>query len=133
MADMFTRKKRSQIMGRIRSKGNLTTELRFVRLCRQHKICGWRRSSNLPGRPDFVFYKARVVVFIDGDFWHGNPKRYRIPKTNCNYWQQKIAGNRARDRRVTRTLKSMGWKVIRIWESDLNKERAIVAKLSAFL
>jgi DNA mismatch endonuclease, patch repair protein len=120
-------------MSRIRSNGNYTTELRFIRIMRAYNIWGWRRQSKLPGRPDFVFTRYKVAVFIDGDFWHGNPKKFRIPKSNCDYWQQKILGNRARDRQVTKELKRLGWRVLRIWESSLKDEEAIVAKLKLLL
>lgn len=130
MADMFTPQMRSACMSRIRSKGNRTTELRFVRLLRRYRIRGWRRGCKLFGRPDFVFHRAKVVVFVDGDFWHGNPKKYRLPKSNCDYWQMKIGSNKRRDRLVNRVLRKDGWTVLRFWESDLRNEQAIVAKLS---
>ena len=82
------------------------------------------------GKPDFVFGKARVAVFIDGDFWHGNPRKYRIPKSNRTYWHQKITTNRARDRLVTKSLESQGWKVLRIWESSLADGEAVAGKVS---
>lgn len=129
MTDCFKPEERSRIMSRIRSSGNYTTEIRFLRLMRRHNIAGWRRRSKLPGRPDFVFPKHKVVVFIDGDFWHGNPNKSRIPKSNCDYWQQKILGNRKRDREVNKELKRLGWHVIRFWESSLGDEEAIAAKL----
>jgi DNA mismatch endonuclease (patch repair protein) len=131
MADMMTPEQRSALMGRIRSRKNKTTELRFMRILRQYKICGWRRSSKLIGQPDFVFVKARVVVFIDGDFWHGNPKKYRIPKTNRAYWQKKIERNRARDRTVNGALRADGWTVVRFWESDLRDEQVTLARLAS--
>jgi DNA mismatch endonuclease (patch repair protein) len=130
MADMFSPKRRSAIMARIRSTGNETTELRFVSLLKRHKICGWRRRSKVFGRPDFVFCRCKVAVFIDGDFWHGNPKKYRLPKSNCGYWEKKIARNQARDGIVNRRLRKLGWKVARFWESDLKRERLVVTKLS---
>ena len=130
MADTFTPKMRSACMSRIRSNGNYTTELRFVRLLRRYRIRGWRRRSKMFGKPDFVFHRAKVVVFIDGDFWHGNPKKYRLPKSNCDYWHAKIGSNKRRDRLVNRTLRKQGWTVVRIWESDLREEEAIAAKLS---
>jgi DNA mismatch endonuclease (patch repair protein) len=133
MTDCFQPEKRSRIMSRIRSNGNYTTELRFLRLMRQYKISGWRRRSKLPGRPDFVFTKFKVAVFIDGDFWHGNPKKFRLPKSNCAYWEQKIAGNRRRDREVNKALKQLGWRVLRIWESSLKDEEAVVARLQLLL
>jgi DNA mismatch endonuclease (patch repair protein) len=117
-------------MARIRSRGNKTTELRFLRFCRKYDIGGWRRGSKLFGRPDFVFSRAKVAVFVDGDFWHGNPKTRRTPKSNEDYWTKKISNNKRRDRRVTRTLKGMGWRVFRVWESDLRSDtEAVMAKL----
>jgi DNA mismatch endonuclease, patch repair protein len=68
-----------------------------------------------------------VVVFIDSDFWHRHPKRFIMPATNYDYWSEKIVGNVARDRKLTKELKSQGWKVIRIWEYDVkhNFEKSI--------
>jgi len=133
MADTFTTEQRSAIMSRIRSRGNVGTEVQFVRLLRKHGIRGWRRGSLLPGKPDFVFPKERIVVFIDGDFWHGNPRRFRLPKSNTTYWTQKILGNRRRDRRVNRVLKSSGWRVIRFWQSSLADEARVVRRLASDL
>ena len=126
---MFSPEQRSAIMGRIRSRGNLTTEMRFIGLLRRHKITGWRRGSTLLGRPDFVFREARVAVFIDGDFWHGNRRKARVPKSNAEYWTNKIARNRDRDRLVNRTLRAAGWTVLRFWESSLRHERRVVTRL----
>jgi DNA mismatch endonuclease Vsr len=98
---------------------------------RRFGIVGWRRGIKLPGKPDFVFRRARVVVFVDGDFWHGNPRCYRLPKSNVEYWKKKIEGNRARDKEITRTLKRLGWRVIRIWESALGDEEAVAARIRA--
>ncbi len=133
MADMFTKEKRSSIMSGIRSKGNSSTEMRLIAVMKRFKITGWRRGIKLPGKPDFVFRRARVVVFVDGDFWHGNPRCYRVPKSNIDYWQKKIEGNRARDMQYTRMLKRLGWRVIRIWESALTNEEAVATKISAAL
>lgn len=129
MADVFSREKRSAIMARIRSRGNRTTEERFVRILRKHRVAGWRRGSKLPGQPDIVFPKSRVAVFVDGDFWHGNPRRFRLPKTNRAYWREKIASNRRRDRSVSRRLRAMGWTVLRLWESDLVHEEKVVRRV----
>lgn len=74
--------------------------------------------SQLPGRPDIVFPRLKVAVFVDGDFWHG----FRLPEWQhklSDYWVQKINRNRKRDARNHRKLRSMGWKVIRIWEHEL--------------
>lgn len=128
--DCYTSAERSYVMSRIRSRGNRTTELRFLRYCRRFGIRGWKRGSKMFGRPDFVFYHAQVAVFVDGDFWHGNPKKYRVPKSNQEYWEEKIESNRRRDRLVNRTLKSQGWRVFRVWESELKRDiEAVMAKL----
>ncbi len=133
MTDMFSKAKRSRIMSNIRSTGNFTTELRFIAIMRRFKITGWRRKKKLPGKPDFVFERSRVAVFIDGDFWHGNPQKFRVPKTNSEYWRKKILGNRKRDQQINRDLKVLGWRVIRFWESNLRDEEAIIAKLKTLL
>jgi DNA mismatch endonuclease (patch repair protein) len=130
MVDMFTKAKRSSIMSGIRSNGNCSTEQRLIAIMKRFKITGWRRRVKLPGKPDFVFRPSRVVVFVDGDFWHGNPRCKRLPKSNIEYWQPKIEGNIARDKANTRALKKLGWHVIRIWESDLGDEVAVAAKIS---
>ncbi len=120
-------------MSRIRSNGNCTTELRFIDMLRKHKITKWRRNYKLHGRPDFVFAYCKLAVFIDGDFWHGNPKKLRVPKSNRAYWIKKIVGNRARDREVNKALKKMGWRVVRFWESTLRDESAIMDELKSLL
>ncbi|NLX07376.1 MAG: very short patch repair endonuclease [Phycisphaerae bacterium] len=129
MTDVFSRQERSEIMSKIRSRGNAATELRFISIMRKHKIVGWRRGMRLPGRPDFVFPVHRLVVFIDGDFWHGNPRKFRLPKSNLSYWEKKIRGNQRRDKRIGRLLRLRGWKVYRFWQTSLRNEDAVVAKL----
>ncbi len=121
VADVFTRDKRSEVMSRIRGRGNLSTEMRMIALMRLHGIRGWRRNSRLPGRPDFVFPKERVAVFVDGCFWHGCAKHYVEPKSSTGFWRDKIAGNRRRDRRNSRRLRQLGWRVVRLWEHDFRK------------
>ena len=133
MTDVFTKKKRSEIMSKIRSRGNYATELQFIRMMRKYKICGWRRGCRLPGRPDFLFSKERLAVFIDGDFWHGNPRKFRLPKTNCAYWSDKILKNRKRDREINRTLRKLGWKVVRFWGSSLVDEETVMGKLKILI
>lgn len=129
MTDMFTRRERSRIMSRIRSRGNAATELRFVQILKKNRITGWRRGVKLIGQPDFVFSAERLVVFIDGDFWHGNRRKFRVPKLNVSYWEKKIRGNQQRDRRIGCRLRAQGWKVYRFWQSALRKESTVVAKL----
>lgn len=107
-------------MSRVRSSGNKSTEHALIKVMRREGITGWRRKYPLIGKPDFVFRKDRVAVFVDGCFWHGHPTRCRLPATNREYWKKKIERNRARDREVTETLGQKGWQVVRIWEHLVN-------------
>lgn len=116
-------------MSLIRSHGNRTTELRFIRILRSVSIYGWRRNQNLLGKPDFVFHRHKMVVFVDGCFWHGCGKCYRRPTSNQAFWDQKLITNRCRDRRVSRELRLQGWRVIRIWEHQLREPKRVVARL----
>ena len=131
--DTFSPKKRSWIMAQIKSSGSKSTEERFRAVLRYHGITGWRRNYPLHGKPDFVFQKARIAVFVDGCFWHGHPEKCRIPKTNREYWEKKIGRNIARDKAVSRDLRKKGWKVLRIWEhkvSDASTVRRLRKALS---
>lgn len=126
--DTVSKKRRSEIMRAVRSRGNRVTELALVRLLRQYKISGWRRHAGLTGNPDFIFQKQKVAMFVDGCFWHGCAKHCRMPKGNSSYWNPKIASNKCRDVRVNRALRRAGWQVLRIWEHDLthnNKTRCV--------
>lgn len=134
--DTVSRERRAQIMRRITSKGNGSTELAFIKLLRIAKITGWRRNYSLYGRPDFVFTKQKIAVFIDGCFWHGCPKHCRMPLTNRNYWEGKISRNVKRDKSVVKHLKGKGWNVIRFWEHDMKNDRAFkrkIARLKTYL
>ena len=126
---------RSKIMSAVRSNGNKATELVLMKLMREHGITGWRRRVNLIGKPDFVFIRQRVAIFVDGCFWHRCPKHCRMPKGNRGYWQTKIAGNATRDPLVTRTLRRAGWRVLRIWEHELARRNhaRLVRRLSALI
>ena len=111
---------RSANMRAIRSAGNKSTEARLKALFREHGIHGWRlHPPDLLGRPDVLIRGARVVIFLDGCFWHGCPRCGHIPRTNAAYWKAKIGRNKARDAVVTSTLRKEGFHVIRLWECDL--------------
>ena len=80
----------------------------------------WRlHKRSLPGHPDIVFTSARVAVFIDSCFWHGCPTHLRMPKSNLEYWQAKIARNKQRYKAATKELKTNGWQVLRFWEHSI--------------
>lgn len=88
-------------------------------------------ATELPGRPDIVFKKAKVVVFVDGDFWHGRHLKKRLRQLarghNSAYWTQKLLANVTRDRRVNRKLRGNGWQVMRFWEGDVKSDSRIIA------
>jgi DNA mismatch endonuclease (patch repair protein) len=125
MPDVFTKTKRSDVMSRIRGSGNKETELALVLLLRKSGIIGWRRNQKIFGKPDFVFRKVRLVVFVDGCFWHSCPKHSNMSANNRAFWKKKLAGNQLRDRVVNRTLRKKGWRVVRIWEHDLARKRQL--------
>jgi DNA mismatch endonuclease (patch repair protein) len=126
---------RGQLMSRIRSTGNITTERRLVLLLRTAGIRGWRRHLPISGHPDFVWPNAKVAVFVDGCFWHGHNCGKNVrPKTNASAWREKISRNKARDLRSTRQLRRLGWRVVRIWECQLAKNAMhCVARISRLL
>lgn len=124
MPDVFTKRKRSEVMSRIRGRGNKETEVALAGLMRRNGVTGWRRNQRVMGKPDFVFRRERVAVFVDGCFWHGCPKHANMPANNRQFWKKKLTGNKRRDKVVNRALRKAGWKVIRIWEHALVRNPA---------
>ena len=122
MSKLFAGLTRSELMARIRSRGNKDTEVALAKLFRRHGITGWRRNQKIFGKPDFIFRQARLALFVDGCFWHGCPKHGTQPKGNRTFWKNKFARNKARDVLVTRTLRRTGWRVLRLWEHELAKK-----------
>ena len=125
MSQLFSGLTRSELMSRIRSHGNKKTELALIRVFRSQRITGWRRHRPVFGKPDFVFPKLRLAVFVDGCFWHACPLHTTKPKGNAAFWRKKFARNQARDRLVTRTLRKAGWRVLRVWEHELTRKREL--------
>jgi pilus assembly protein CpaF len=83
---------------------------------------------------DFIPEQDRLVVIEDtSELQIQNPRSFRLPKSNCDYWEDKIMGNRKRDRQINKELKRLGWRVIRFWESSLGDEEAVIAKLKLLL
>lgn len=132
MADVFDSKKRSDIMSKVRSNNNKSTELALIKFFKENNITGWKRNYPVKGHPDFVFLDKKIAVFVDGCFWHGHDCRNTRPSDNAEYWQKKRERNIKHDKEVTAMFKNRGWTVIRIWECELkNKNRsALINKLS---
>lgn len=133
MTDVFSKEKRSEVMSKIRGKGNKDTELAMIRIFKEHHITGWRRNQKVFGKPDFTFWKQRVVVFVDGCFWHGCPVHATKPKNNAEFWEKKLGKNKDRDQLVTARLTKKGWNVVRIWEHELRDDQAVADTIKAAL
>jgi len=120
-------------MSLIRGRGNKATESALAKLFRRHHITGWRRNQPVFGKPDFVFPKLKLAIFVDGCFWHCCPKHATKPKTNRAFWQRKLSANQKRDRVVTRTLRRTGWRVVRVWEHELagKNERRLMQRMQS--
>ena len=118
--DNLTKKQRSYCMSRC--KGKDTNLEKIVRSALHKKGLRFRKhSTKLPGKPDIIFPRKKLVVFLDGDFWHG----YRFPqweKTLPKFWRKKIGETRKRDQRNFSKLRRMGWRVLRIWEHSIEKD-----------
>jgi len=106
-------------MASVKSRNTKSTELRFISILKDKNITGWRRNYPLVGKPDFVFPRLKIAVFIDGCFWHGCPSHCRMPSSNMNYWNNKIEKNKSRDKKIKKALKMKQWQVIRIWEHEI--------------
>ena len=106
-------------MSRVHSRGNKDTELALAKLLRRHGITGWRRNRPVFGKPDFVFPKLKLAIFVDGCFWHVCPKHATKPANNKEFWWRKLSLNKKRDQVVNRVLRRTGWRVLRIWEHEL--------------
>ena len=135
MSDVFSKEKRSEVMRAVKSKNTKTTELKLIKIFKELHVTGWRRTYPLKGKPDFVFPKKKVVVFVDGCFWHGHDCRNVIPSTNADFWNTKREYNRVHDAIVTETLQKKNWTVMRIWECELkskNREK-LMEKLARLI
>jgi len=118
--DRFTR---SRTMAAVNSKNNRSTEWRLRPFLVRAGLRGWKvQAIYLPGKPDFVFIKSRIAIFVDGCFWHGCPKCCRMPKSNKTYWRNKIKTNMIRDKNINKILHNMDWKVIRFWEHEIHNK-----------
>lgn len=128
MADVFSKEKRSEIMSKVRSKGNRSTELKLIEFFRTNHITGWRRNYRAVGHPDFVFMQNKIAIFVDGCFWHGHSCRNLSPQDNREYWMRKIEKNKVHDMEITKRFENRGWTVVRIWECELKKKNSDILR-----
>jgi DNA mismatch endonuclease (patch repair protein) len=148
MPDVFDTSKRSEVMSAIKGKGNKTTELAFIAAMRRAGITGWRRhlcfhlelvygsadggsaiSKVATVRPDFTFRAKRLVVFVDGCFWHRCPMHSTLPQNNFEFWSRKLTANVRRDRATDTAMRRLGWRVMRVWEHEFAFEQALMKRL----
>lgn len=118
--DVFTKKKRSEVMSKIRSKNTKAEKIVFREL-KKRGIYFQKYYSRIISKPDIALPKKKKVIFIDGDFWHGwqfAKIKNKLPK---KYWREKIESNIKRDRKIRVKLKKEGWKTLRIWEHEINQ------------
>lgn len=119
--DIFSPKKRSQIMSAVKAK-NTMLEKKFFKLLRKEGLRFQTHYSKVIGKPDIAFPSKKLLIFIDSNFWHGwqYPKWKR--KLTSDFWKNKIEQNRKRDKEVTRKLRKNGWTVLRFWEHQIKKD-----------
>ena len=132
--DSLSPEERSEIMARVRSK-NSRPELAVRKLT---FALGYRyrlHVRDLPGCPDLVFRPRRKVIFVHGCFWHrhANCARARMPKSNLDFWADKLEGNRKRDDKNRRALAREGWQVLTIWECQLKNPARIEGRIRRFM
>ena len=126
MTDIFSKKKRSEIMGKVKNKDS-KIETDFRKALWKKGFRYRKNVTNYFGKPDLVLKKHKTVIFIDSCFWHGCKKHRPLPTTNRKFWKNKINRNKERDREVSKYYRKLGWKIIRVWEHEIknNLNRAV--------
>lgn len=129
MVDIYSKKKRSWLMSRVKSKGSVIE----VKMAKGFQGAGLHFESHCGdvfGRPDFVFRREHIAVFCDSEFWHGYRMGPRSLSKYSPFWRKKIAYNKRRDRLVNRQLAKLGWTVVRFWGKDIMRnQQACVAEV----
>lgn len=120
--DVLSKKQRSYCMSQVKSKNTKLEDIFRIYIL-SRGIKGYRiGKKNIVGKPDLYFGKYKVAVFIDGCFWHKCPVCLSIPSSNSKFWEEKLAKNLARDKKVNDTLRSAGIKVVRLWGHEIKKD-----------
>lgn len=120
--DPLSSVERSALMAKVKGSGNASTERVVEAMLNDRGIEGWVKHPDLPGKPDFYFPDQRLVIFVDGCYWHGCPRHVRYPQANADYWRAKIERTMRRDDRTRRLLRRQGFHVMRVWEHDLKRD-----------
>jgi len=120
MTDILSPSQRKLNMSHIRGK-NTGPEIKLRKLLWTRGVRGYRIHYNLPGKPDIVFTKKKIVIFVDGCFWHKCPICFQEPDTRKEFWMKKIGTNVDRDLKITKQLQEEGWTVLRFWEHEIRK------------
>ncbi len=122
MADIVSKEKRSQMMAGIKSK-NTKPEIVIRKLLYSYGYRYRLHPKNIIGKPDIVFRKKKLAVFVNGCFWHGHKdcSIFKMPKTNTEFWKKKIEGNFRRDEMQSKQLIEAGWSVERVWECEIRE------------
>jgi len=113
---------RSKMMGAIKNANNKSTEQKFQKALIDAGVTYFQVNAKLIGNPDIFFPSYKVVVFLDGCFWHGCPKCGHIPKTNTPYWATKIQRNKERDISKRSALREQGYEIVQYWEHELKED-----------
>ena len=134
MTDVYDAAKRSAVMARVKGR-DTGPECRVRRLLWALGARYRLHVRDLPGAPDIVMRRRKLVVFVHGCFWHGHdcPRGARVPKANREYWVAKVDRNRARDIRSTEALRAAGWRVATIWECEMKDTEALRGRLARLL
>jgi DNA mismatch endonuclease (patch repair protein) len=120
MTDVFSKRKRSEVMRAVKGK-NTKLEIHFRKALWRR---GFRYSTNSKlyfGTPDIVLRKYKAVIFVDSCFWHGCGKHFGLPAVRVRFWREKIEKNKLRDKTVTSFYRKKGWTVFRFWEHDIKR------------
>jgi DNA mismatch endonuclease (patch repair protein) len=131
MADHLSREQRSRNMAAVRSK-NTTPEMLARKAAHRLGLRFRLHRTDLPGSPDIVFPKHRMVAFVHGCFWHGHGcSRSKLPQTNIRFWREKIEKNKLRDRKAEANLRLGGWQVLVLWQCQIRNLDMALARMSA--
>ena len=129
MPDIFSKHKRSEIMSKVRSKNTKPEEI-VGKYLFSHGLRYRKNVKKLPGSPDLVLRKYKVVIFVNGCFWHGHDcKKGVLPNTNKVFWEEKIRKNKHRDTNNYQKLTDLGWRVLIVWECEIKNRELKESKL----